>query len=92
VSAQVVTYEQRDGIAYITLNRPEVLNALNDELLKQLRDAMFQLDGDPDAMVGIMRTAIPVSSSRKPQLNSHLSQQFRFVRGVRLQADLPRSG
>jgi enoyl-CoA hydratase/carnithine racemase len=57
VSAQVVTYEQRDGIAYITLNRPEVLNALNDELLKQLRDAMFQLDGDPDAMVGIISGA-----------------------------------
>jgi enoyl-CoA hydratase/carnithine racemase len=52
-----VTYEQRGGIGYITLNRPEVLNALNDEILKQLRDTMFRLDADPDAMVGIISGA-----------------------------------
>lgn len=57
MAAQVVTYEQRGGIGYVTLNRPEVLNALNDEILKQLRDAMFRLDEDPDAMVGIISGA-----------------------------------
>jgi enoyl-CoA hydratase/carnithine racemase len=54
VTAPVVIYEQREGIGYITLNRPDVLNALNDELLMRLRDAMFELDADADAMVGIL--------------------------------------
>lgn len=57
MEGQYVDYVQRDGIAYITLNRPEVLNALNDDLLRQLRDAMFQLDEDPDAQVGILSGA-----------------------------------
>ena len=54
MAAQVVNYEVRDGIAYITLNRPEVLNALNDDLLKQLREAMWELDSDESALVGIL--------------------------------------
>jgi len=54
LSRQYVDYAQRDGIAYITLNRPEVLNALNDDLVKQLREAMYRLDDDADALVGII--------------------------------------
>jgi enoyl-CoA hydratase/carnithine racemase len=49
-----VEYEQRNKIGYITLNRPEVLNALNDDLVRQLREAMYSFDADADAMVGII--------------------------------------
>ncbi len=52
-----VDYTQRDGIGYITLNRPNVLNALNDDVIKQLREALFALDDDDDAQVGIMSGA-----------------------------------
>src|SRR5215471_18187551 len=51
---QYVQYEQRDGIGYVTLDRPEVLNALNDDVIKQLREALFMLDDDDDAQVGIL--------------------------------------
>jgi enoyl-CoA hydratase/carnithine racemase len=54
VPSSFVAYEQRDGIGYITLNRPEVLNALNDDTIKQLREAFLQLDDDDDAQVGIL--------------------------------------
>ena len=57
MTTQYVEYDERDGIGYITLNRPEVLNALNDDVLKQLREAMFLLDDDDDAQVGIISGA-----------------------------------
>ena len=54
MTTQYVDYNQRDGIGYITLNRPEVLNALNDDVIKQLREALFDFDDDTDAQVGIL--------------------------------------
>ncbi|MEZ3158906.1 enoyl-CoA hydratase/isomerase family protein [Microbacterium sp. BWT-B31] len=54
VTSSLVTYEQRDGIGYITFRRPEVLNAFNDDALKQLREALEQFDQDDDAQVGIL--------------------------------------
>jgi enoyl-CoA hydratase/carnithine racemase len=54
VTSELVAYEARDGIGYVTLNRPEVLNALNDDLIKQLREVLYQLDDDADALVGIL--------------------------------------
>ena len=37
-----------DGVALITLERPEVLNALNFELLDELAEVLAALDRDPD--------------------------------------------
>ena len=34
----VVSYEQQQSIAYITLNRPEALNALNFDMLQELEN------------------------------------------------------
>ena len=50
----LVEYEQRGSIAYITLNRPEKLNAISDALSLELRDALFRLDDDKEAFVGIV--------------------------------------
>ena len=50
----LVEYERRGSIAYITLNRPEKLNAISDALSMELRDALFRLDDDQEAMVGIV--------------------------------------
>jgi enoyl-CoA hydratase/carnithine racemase len=49
-----IEYRLEDGIAHIVLNRPEVLNATTDPMIRQLRDALYQLDDDPNAMVGII--------------------------------------
>jgi enoyl-CoA hydratase/carnithine racemase len=54
MSSALVGYEERDGIGYVTLNRPEVLNALNDDLIKRLREVLYELDDDANALVGII--------------------------------------
>ena len=38
--ADTVLYEVSDGLATITLNRPEAMNALNTEAKVALRDAL----------------------------------------------------
>ena len=37
MSYQTVEWEQQDGVGRITLNRPEVVNAWNDEFGQELR-------------------------------------------------------
>lgn len=40
LSPPTVLYEVRDAIAYVTLNRPEAMNAMNSQLLEELSSAM----------------------------------------------------
>ncbi len=56
-STQTVLYEKRDGVAYITLNRPESLNALSRELMAGLREALVELQDDPEVLLAIMTGA-----------------------------------
>jgi enoyl-CoA hydratase len=49
---------ERDGhIVTCTMNRPEVKNALNPEMLCRLADAWDLIDGDPDVRVAILTGA-----------------------------------
>ena len=52
-----IIYEKTDGIARLTLNRPDVLNALNLEMRDELWDALGAFRDDPDAQVLILRGA-----------------------------------
>jgi enoyl-CoA hydratase/carnithine racemase len=54
---QLVTYECRDGIAQITLNRPEKRNALSDESVLQLHEILLDFAESPDARVAVLRGA-----------------------------------
>ena len=49
-----VLYEVRDRIAFISFNRPEKHNALRDEDIAGLVDALRRLDADDDADVAIL--------------------------------------
>ena len=49
-----VTYEKDDRIGRITLNRPEVMNAINDDLPVELAAAVAEADADPDVHVMIL--------------------------------------
>ena len=50
-----VLYEKKDGIAYVTLNRPKVLNALNQRTWQDLR-AAFEDARDDATVRGIILT------------------------------------
>ncbi len=46
-----LTLTKSDGVATVTLNRPEVYNALNDELTYELQDAFKSLSRDTETRV-----------------------------------------
>ena len=49
-----VIYEKRDRIAYITLNRPDALNALDDDLNNELREVWGDFANDDSVDVAIL--------------------------------------
>jgi enoyl-CoA hydratase len=54
---ETIIYEKKDGIAYITLNRPQALNAVNIKMRDELYEVLPALDDDPEVMVGIIKGA-----------------------------------
>jgi methylglutaconyl-CoA hydratase len=50
-SYQEIIYELKGGVAYITLNRPEKRNALNDRLIGDLKNAMAEAEADAAAVL-----------------------------------------
>ena len=51
--AEVLT-EQRGKVLVITLNRPDAMNAVNQELAKALAAAVDELDSNPSVSVGVL--------------------------------------
>lgn len=51
-------YNVTDGIAYITLNRPDKLNALNAELLNELEELIRQVAAD-STIGAVIITGLP---------------------------------
>lgn len=50
----LVEYKEEAGIGYITLNRPEKLNAFSDDVGVEFCDALYRLSDDANAQVGIL--------------------------------------
>ncbi|MCP5028677.1 MAG: enoyl-CoA hydratase [Actinomycetia bacterium] len=49
-----VRYETQDGIATITLDRPETLNSMNSELMDGIRSAATEIENDDSVRVAIL--------------------------------------
>jgi len=52
-----IIYEKKDGIGYITLNRPEKLNAINDAMLEELDAAFAAAEPDLEVKVVVVKGA-----------------------------------
>ena len=50
-------FEKRNGIGYLTLNRPSKLNALSPELMAELGQALDTIEDDPEVKVVILTGA-----------------------------------
>ncbi len=55
-----VRVERRGAVAWVLLDRPEVLNSLNSDLLGQLRGAFEGLRDDPELRVVVLAGSSPV--------------------------------
>lgn len=55
--SEVVLVEIADGVATVTLNRPQAMNALSSELRRELAAAMRRVNEDPDVRVVILTGA-----------------------------------
>jgi enoyl-CoA hydratase len=54
---KTIKYRKEGRIGTITLNRPEVLNALNGEMLKEITNAVQELAGDKEVVVAVLNSA-----------------------------------
>jgi enoyl-CoA hydratase/carnithine racemase len=54
---ETLLYEKREGIAYITVNRPEKLNALNRRVMAELRDCLAAAQEDEEVRAAILTGA-----------------------------------
>ena len=52
---QHILYEVADGVARLTLNRPEKRNALSIALLQEFNDALWEADSDKSVHCVILR-------------------------------------
>ncbi len=56
-SFEVIIYEKKGGIAYVTLNRPKALNAYNLKMRDELYQVLGALKDDPEVRVAIFKGA-----------------------------------
>jgi enoyl-CoA hydratase/carnithine racemase len=76
----LVEYASEDHVVTLTLNRPEKLNAFNDELVVALTDALRRFDADPDAYVAILRGSGRAFSSGADVQQRQLRSREEFQR------------
>jgi len=87
MSKELVTYESKDDIAIITLNRPEKLNALSVDLGEALRAAWQRFQASNDR-VAILASSTPRAFTVGADL-THPPEIWRFTPSVGVEVDKP---
>jgi len=54
---ETIIYEKEDGTGYLTLNRPQVLNAYNIKMRDELHEVLGAIKDDPEVRVAILKGA-----------------------------------
>ena len=85
---ETVLYEARDGIAIITLNRPEALNAMNDQMINELH-ASFESFNDSDERVAIITGAGERAFSAGADLKNPPTEMWQGMPGIGIDVAKP---
>jgi enoyl-CoA hydratase/carnithine racemase len=84
-----ILYEVRDGVARVTLNRPEVLNAINLQMRDDLWSAMDAIEADDEAGVVVFRGAGDRAFSAGADISEFgTAPSYTEARRARLERDL----
>ena len=80
MSYENVLVEKRDQIGFITLNRPQAMNTFNVPFARELNDALWEMERDPEVRVVVIdangknfSTGIPWTNSRAKPTKSTAS-------------------
>ncbi len=57
MSYETILLERNDGIGYLSLNRPKVFNAINEQLILEMKRAVEELHLDPEVRAVIVTGA-----------------------------------
>ena len=86
---ETLSYEKKDGIAYITLNRPKSLNVYNIQMRDDLNEILRAVKDDPEIRVGLFRGAGEKAFCAGADLSEFLTapppvkaRQVRFERDI----------
>ncbi|MBI4641714.1 MAG: enoyl-CoA hydratase/isomerase family protein [Candidatus Tectomicrobia bacterium] len=71
---ETVIFEKKGNVAYLTLNRPEVMNAMNPLMYQELSTAWCQVRDDPDIWVAIVTGAGERAFSAGADLKSRAAE------------------
>jgi enoyl-CoA hydratase/carnithine racemase len=82
----VLTYQKKDKIALLTLNRPQALNAFNSELLKEFSRTLIDFRDDDDVWVLIITGAGDKAFSAGFDLKEEVPSKFppMITRGLQI--------
>ncbi len=88
---KTIIFELRDGIAYLTLNRPEAANSINLELSQELYDALLRCDENRAVRAVLISGSgkmfcaggdLKAFSSQGPDLGAHLKLLTHYIHGA----------
>jgi len=86
---ETIIYEKKDGTAYVTLNRPQALNAYNIRMRDELYQVLAAARDDPDVRVIIFRGAGDKAFCAGADLNEFLTAPSPVIaRQVRWERDV----
>jgi enoyl-CoA hydratase len=87
-----VTYQSSNGVALITINRPERMNRLDDGIVEALRGAWQRLMGCDDDRVAVLTGAGDRAFTAGADLTALPASLYRGIPGVGVAVDKPLIG
>ena len=88
---KTILFDLRDGVAHLTLNRPDAANAINLESSQELYDAMLRCDEDPAVRAVLVAGSgkmfcaggdLKSFAARKDDLPAHLKLLTHYIHGA----------